>query len=389
MGKVQDFIQYGSAPYYCNLRLPDWVWDYDQVTIHDPNLGDTFILAFNKVTKSHSNNILYGELCTTTAVGVISYPSGSGWSEPVSGSHWIWTNSPYVDGSTGPCWTSKDIYGWNTSGKEWVDQGATEPKELVIESGWTDYGPDEELLDLTGRTLDILQGMSVAGVFRCKVNASNAENFRFEWYENGNLVSTQQNNRTYSDYRPSSAKTGENNCYCMVTALDAEGNPLKISVYANLSWRNANLALTTDYFRWKVVPYDYNIPAVESRVTGIALTVSPDTTVPGGHSFINVSVTGTGSYNPDFTAQISNHASPNTLLVTGDYGGNVWIGEDETADYVLVTVASVQDPTITATEMIYIDHSGTVPDPGSTEEQIQLAYWKGFAAAKAMYGGVK
>jgi hypothetical protein len=125
-----------------------------------------------------------------------------------------------------------------------------------------------------------------------------------------------------------------------------------------------------------------------SLVTGIDLHVYPETVVPGGRATVEVSVNGIGNYSQAFTARLSGNSSPETELFSAGYSCNVWIAEEETAEYVLVTVASVQDPTITATEMIYIDYSGT-EDEGTTQQQLQRAFWKGFAAARAYFQEAK
>lgn len=382
---IKEYIRYGSPPFYCLVRLPDWALQYDQVTVHDPNLGSTYLLAFDITKRSYSWNITYGYIRTTNAVnGVRSILTYGEWSDPEPfESEWIWTSSPYVDHSYKPCWTNKDIYGWGSSKdpnvEEYLVTAATKPLELVLETGWTDYGSDGQIMDLTDRTLTVPQGSSVAGAFRCSVIGASAESFTFEWYENGKLVSTRKN-RTYSDYKPSAKKTGSFNIHCKVTSSDG-------------------VSLETDSMYWKVVTSgsggggsgggteDEVIGGgiiLSSRVTDIVLTVSPDTVVPGGHSLIEVSVNGIGNYSQAFTAQIGGYASAATHLVTGGYGCNVWIAEDETADYVLVTVTSVQDPTITATEMIYIDQSAT-EEEDTAADKLQIAYWKGFATARAYF----
>lgn len=124
-------------------------------------------------------------------------------------------------------------------------------------------------------------------------------------------------------------------------------------------------------------------------VTGIDLTVTPDTVVPGGHALGQVNVIGTGNYNPDFVAYIDGHTSPNTYIVKGLAGFNVWVGQDETADYVLATAQSVHNPMLTATEMLYIDQSGSGSEPEITEEQLRLSYLKGCATARAYFQQAK
>ena len=127
--------------------------------------------------------------------------------------------------------------------------------------------------------------------------------------------------------------------------------------------------------------------ATTSTVTNIDLYANPDTVAPGGRSTIEVSVNGTGYYSQAITAKLEGNTSLDTILIAGVYSGNVWVGQDETAEYVTVTVISEQDPSISASVRIYIDQDGTAPDPGSHEEQLRRAFLQGYAAARALFGG--
>ena len=157
-----------------------------------------------------------------------------------------------------------------------------------------------------------------------------------------------------------------------------------------VSASNPNLKATK---RITVLPYGWSggddSGSTSSRVTDIALSVNPDTVVPGGHSIIEVSVNGTGDYSQAFTAQLSGHTSPDTHLVAGSNSCNLWVGEDETASSVLVTVSSVQDPSITAVKTIYIDQSGAEEDEATTAQQLQQTFWRGYATARAYFQRTK
>lgn len=167
---------------------------------------------------------------------------------------------------------------------------------------------------------------------------------------------------------------------------DETSSELLIEV-ANAS--NPNLKATK---RITVLPYGWSgddSDSTSSRVTDIALSVNPDTVVPGGHSIIEVSVNGTGDYSQAFIAQLSGHTSPDTHLVAGSNGCNLWVSEDETASSVLITVSSLQDPSITAAGTIYIDQSGAEEDEATTAEQLQQAFLRGYATARAYFQRTK
>jgi hypothetical protein len=123
-------------------------------------------------------------------------------------------------------------------------------------------------------------------------------------------------------------------------------------------------------------PYDPT-----SRVTDISLLAFPDTVAPGGYSIMLISVNGEGDYSQRITAEISGHTSADTQYFSDGYFCNIAVGKDETADSILVTITSAQDPTVSASVSVNVDHSGDTPvDPGTDEERLQRAFWKGFAA---------
>lgn len=118
-----------------------------------------------------------------------------------------------------------------------------------------------------------------------------------------------------------------------------------------------------------------------SRVTDISLLAFPDTVAPGGYSIILISVNGEGNYSQRITAEISGHTSADTQYFSDGYFCNIAVGKDETAESILVTITSAQDPGVSASVTVNVDHSGDTPvDPGTDEERLQRAFWKGFAA---------
>ena len=240
--------------------------------------------------------------------------------------------------------------------------------------GWIYYDgffdDQDQYLQSQNGLKEFIKDSSVTGAWRCKTIEFEAVSFK--WYKEDVLIS-EQSGGEYSDLVPSVDKVGQFWYRCEATAAD--GTIFKTgSMIAVVKGDDSSN------------PGDGGSggDGTDNYVTDISLTVNPDTVPPGGHALFAVDVNGIGNYDPSFTAQINGHTSANTKLSQALIGGNLLVGTDETADYVLLTVASVQAPDITATEMIYIDHSGTGDGIGITEEQLRLAFWKGYAAAKAM-----
>lgn len=125
-----------------------------------------------------------------------------------------------------------------------------------------------------------------------------------------------------------------------------------------------------------------------SGVTDIQITMFPDTVCPGGHALFEVLVSGTGNFNSDYTLELHGQESADTFVVEGRGIGDIWVAEDETADFVLLTATSVEEPLIQSSEMLYIDHE-TVEEPAATSEQLQRAFMQGYAAARAYLGKLK
>ena len=138
----------------------------------------------------------------------------------------------------------------------------------------------------------------------------------------------------------------------------------------------------------KVIPYTPVGPGsgdseydTDSKVTDISLLAFPDTVAPGGYSIMLISVNGEGNYSQRITAEISGHTSADTQYFSDGYFCNIAVGKDETAESILVTITSAQDPSVSASVWVNVDHSGDTPlDPGTDEERLQRAFWKGFAA---------
>ena len=251
-----------------------------------------------------------------------------------------------------------------------------------VEYGWSDGGEGDALSVLQ---FTVPQGFHSAGEWKCIVSGTDSPVAKMEWYRNNVLIST-ETGKSESECIPTADNVGVFTYKCVITFENGK------SVTAG------DMTMVVEEYDPGEDPGGGGDPDPgggggggddeTSLVTGIDLHVYPDTVVPGGHATIEVTVNGIGNYSKAFTARLSGHSSAETELFSAGSSCNVWIAEEETAEYVLVTVASVQDPTITATEMIYIDYSGT-EDEGTTREQLQRAFWKGFAAARAYFQEAK
>lgn len=249
--------------------------------------------------------------------------------------------------------------------------------------GFVEYGFWDGGGGLNDTAFTVPQGWHITGVWKCIVSGTDSPVAKMEWYRNNVLVSA-ETGKSESEYKPSADTIGTFTYTCVITFENGK------SVTAG------DMTMTVEAYDPGEDPgggsgggsggggeWDET-----SLVTGIDLHVSPDTVVPGGHATIEVTVNGIGNYSQEFTATVSGQASSETELFSAGNSCIVWVAEEETAEYVLVTVASVQDPTVTATEMIYIDHSGT-EEEGATQEQLQGAFCKGFAAARAYFRDAK
>lgn len=135
------------------------------------------------------------------------------------------------------------------------------------------------------------------------------------------------------------------------------------------------------------------------EITDISLTGIPDTVSPGDQITVGVAVSGTGSYSKAFTVGLSGHTSENTYFFKGGSAISLYIGSDETADTIVLTVTSSQDPSISVEEYIFIEQTGdgTGGDGTGTDteteaaekavmvEALKAAFWSGFKTAAAMY----
>lgn len=249
----------------------------------------------------------------------------------------------------------------------------------TVEYGFWDGGEGDALSIMK---FTVPQGFHVAGVWKCIVTAADSPVVNMEWYRNNVLIST-VTGRSASECRPTADSIGTFTYKCVVTFEDGK------SVTVD------DMIMAVEAYEPGVDPGGGDNPGggggdddETPLVTGIGLNVYPRTVVPGGHATAEVKVYGIGNYSQAFTAELSGNASSETKLVAGENSCNVWISEEETADYVLITVTSEQDPYITATEMVYIDHEGDAEE-SPTAWKIQMAYWRGFAAARAYFRDAK
>lgn len=280
-----------------------------------------------------------------------------------------------ITGNLANPWVNKDIP--NSSGTivfSTSDRG-------IVEYGFWDGGTGDSL-NITKFTVP--QGFHVAGKWRCIVSGTDSPVARMEWYRNNVLIST-ETGKSESECRPTADNVGVFTYHCVITFENGK------SVTAG------DMIMAVEAYEPGIDPGGGGYPDPGGGgggndetplVTGIGLNVYPRTVVPGGRATVEVSVYGVGNYSQAFTAELSGNASAETELVAGENRCNVWISEEETADYVLITVTSEQDPYITATEMVYIDHDG-MTEEDTTEEQLQGTFWKGYAAARAYFRDAK
>lgn len=125
-----------------------------------------------------------------------------------------------------------------------------------------------------------------------------------------------------------------------------------------------------------------------SGVTDIQVSMYPEEVAPGGHAIFEVLVVGEGNYSSEYTLELNGQESEDTYVVEGRGLGNIWVAEDETADFVLLTVTSVENPLIQTSEMLYINQDAVI-EPEATAEQLQRSYMQGMATAKAYFGKLK
>ena len=126
-------------------------------------------------------------------------------------------------------------------------------------------------------------------------------------------------------------------------------------------------------------------PSTTSKVTGIDMYVYPDRVAPGGLATIEVFVSGEGDYSDAFRASILGQLSNSTQFSASGNTCNLLVGTDETAQSILVTAVSVQNPDVMKSVLVTIDYGGETTDETTEEEQIRQMFWNGFAAAKARF----
>ena len=139
-------------------------------------------------------------------------------------------------------------------------------------------------------------------------------------------------------------------------------------------------------------------------VSGDLKISSPDSVKRG--SYIGIACYIANGYYLDFTCTVSGQSSSETkLLDDTDDVIMLYCGADELADSLHIEVTSVETaefPSKTASKTITVTGGnsgggsggypggypdGSESDPETPEEYIRMAFWKGYAAAKALFGG--
>ena len=107
-----------------------------------------------------------------------------------------------------------------------------------------------------------------------------------------------------------------------------------------------------------------------SSVSSVSI-VSPDSVLTGLYVTVSVDVSGSGDFDSSATLTLSGNTSSGTYLEKSDYDNiwNLFCGEDETASNLTVTAASVQDPNVTASTTITVEHAVVDPtDPSDPDD---------------------
>lgn len=157
--------------------LPDWVKDYAYITLHDPNLGDTYIVATNDIEVRKANNITYGVWHDTFAIGgVVSTLNIDSWREPITREEeWLGGQSPYMDHSYRARWSNVDLPCAEDDGTEYVILAGSNPidketgEEIQLTPSIEPDKPPEETVtsapapDPTSMLMGWLVGRAIAG----------------------------------------------------------------------------------------------------------------------------------------------------------------------------------------------------------------------------------
>ena len=225
----------------------------------------------------------------------------------------------------------------------------------------------------------------------CQAMVPDEGRLSIEWYRDGELVATSEgSNVLTSKIIPAVDQLGTFTYFAAVTHY-VDG------LYTTINCQQLNLTVVEyDFGNYDpdtgedtsgLIPPGVILPGFDT-VTDIKVTMYPDTVCPGGHAIFEVQVIGEGDYSEEYTLELNGQESGDTFVNEGRGLGNIWVAEDETADFVLLTVTSVENPLIQTSEMLYIDHE-TVEEPAATSEQLQRAFMQGCATARAYLGKLK
>ena len=357
---------------------PAWTKDYAHLAIHGYGLDKSYrryryLFAFNTWKFTSGSNATYGTWHNTVIVDgkrcQYNYDTGK-WNRASSASgEYLYDEYPYNTTEEGTVWSSVDIPCVNDAGEERIVITGSPARYFILEYGWADGGKDdnEKLGSDTQTSYEFIQGWSVAGDFRCIGKSSNEEDvLTFKWYKDGVLVS-EQTGGTYADCKPSEKETGTFSYYCVVTNADGaslQTDTLTVEVIEDTS--DDTGGDSGDYIE------------KESYVTAIILNPASASLYPGEQVTIGVTLEGMGNYSRAFSAQMSGNLSSNTTLSCTDTSCTVVINQGETADDIIV---AIEASGVMEFAEISIRHD--------TPERLRAAYWKGFAAAKALQGGYR
>lgn len=387
------------------------MWSYNGIILPKlryGNLGESLILCIDGEYYNYWADWMSNVWCVDKETGLIYCRAGS-----TSTRHHIYKleGDQWVEQDSLPGLTLSTAYGEQIVYNSDKVQHNTFPSTSIFQGTYLEASPAPVVYNYTPeitafgwrgddggwmaeRDMTCREGFHIQFGAAIEVSNDNGLPMTVTWYEDGTAVQTATKSDTVvSDaYTPNSGSLplGTHEYYCVVTDGTTE--------------------LVSDTLTLTVMGDDAEQPGgdggddgggdsggdipVENGITDISLTINPGTVYPGGVAFFEVTVNGVGDYNGEYTLELTENVSEyteavriNELMPTIDDNGmgGIIVSDDETADYVMLTATSVENPLISATEMLYIDQS--VKEGEETEAtQMKRAFLSGYSAMRALFG---